>query len=90
MTSRDSTGKDKDKPSVVTLRTFGNQFDADLAKSALTAAGIYCVLSHDDCGGMDPFLTMFGIKLVVRAEDAARAKEILDGEASDSKQGGNK
>jgi len=82
MPSHDS----KDKQNVVTLRSFGNEFDADLAKSALTAAGIYCVLSHDDCGGMDPFLTsMLGVKLAVRVEDAPRAKEILDGEAPASK-----
>jgi len=41
MPSHDS----KDKQNVVTLRSFGNEFDAELAKSALTAAGIYCVLS---------------------------------------------
>jgi Putative prokaryotic signal transducing protein len=86
MTSHDSTGKDKDKPSVVTLRTFDNELDAELAKSALTAAGIYCVLSHDPLWRMDPFLSSTpGVNLTVRAEDAPRANEILDGEAPHSK-----
>jgi Putative prokaryotic signal transducing protein len=86
MTSHDSKGKDKSEPNVVTLRTFSNELDAELAKSALTAAGIYCLLSHDPLWRVDPFLSSTpGVSLTVRAQDAPRAKEILDGDSSNSK-----
>jgi putative signal transducing protein len=69
-------------PDLVTIRTFVNEFEANLAKSALQAAGIDCMISRDDCGGMEPPLSM--VKLVVRADDAGRAVEVLGHEAQDS------
>ncbi len=73
------------EPDLVTIRTFVSEFEANLAKSALQAAGIDCMISRDDCGGMEPPLSMAqGFKLVVRADDADRAAEVLGNEAQDS------
>jgi hypothetical protein len=64
--------------SLVTVGTFLNHIEADLAKSALEAAGIDAMILSDDCGGVRPHLWMGGIRLLVRDEDAQRALEILD------------
>jgi len=72
------THSGKRKPDLVTIRTFTNELDANLAKSALEAAGIDCMIGRDDCGGMRPSLSMVqGIKLIVRSEDAERAAGVL-------------
>jgi hypothetical protein len=62
---------------LVVVRTFSNIFDAQLAKSALEAAEIRSMIRADDAGGMRPHLWQAGIELIVRAEDAQRATEIL-------------
>ncbi len=63
---------------LVVLRTFLNHIEADLAESALEAAGIHCAISADDAGGMRPSLWVGGgVRLLVRQEDVARASEIL-------------
>jgi hypothetical protein len=67
------------EPSLVTVGVFANEFDAALAKSALAGAGIESIVSGDDCGGMDKMMGSMGIKVMVRAEDAERAKEYLKG-----------
>jgi len=64
--------------SLVTVGTFLNHIEADLAKSALEAAGIDAMIISDDCGGVRPHLWMGGIRLLVRDEDAQRALEILN------------
>jgi hypothetical protein len=64
--------------SLVTVGTFLNHIEADLAKSALEAAGIDAMILSDDCGGVRPHLWMGGIRLLVRDEDAQRALEILN------------
>jgi hypothetical protein len=66
-----------DHPDLLVLRTFLNTFDAELAKSALDAAGIDSMIRADDAGGMRPHLWMGGVELVVRAEDAEQANTIL-------------
>lgn len=71
---------------LVTLRTFNNEPQALLAQSLLDAAGIHCMLSRDDLGGMRPDLDITrGIKLLVRSKDSKTAEEILDPEARKSK-----
>ena len=60
------------------IRTYVNTFDAQLAKSALEAAGIVAAIRSDDCGGMRPHMQMGGVDLLVRAENAAEASAILD------------
>ncbi len=63
---------------LVPVRTFLNRIEAELARSALTAAGVEAVLQLDDCGGVRPSLWLTGIDLLVRPEDFARATEVLD------------
>ena len=70
-------------PALVTLRTFLNHVDADLAKSALDAADIESVVSADDAGGLRPHLwSGVGVRLLVRSEDAEQADEILNASAN--------
>lgn len=64
---------------MVVIRTFLNNLDAELAKSALTAAGIDSRIRADDCGGVRPHLWMGGIELLVDESDQTRATEVLDG-----------
>ena len=67
---------------LVVIRTFLNIFDAQLAKSALEAAEIPSMIRADDAGGMRPHLWQAGIELIVRAEDAQHAAEVLGIEAA--------
>ena len=62
---------------MVVIRTFLNHVDADLAKSALEAAGIPSVIRADDCGGVRPHLWMGGVELLVDEPDQAQAEEVL-------------
>lgn len=68
------------------IRTYINNFEAQLAKSALEAAGIESAIRSDDCGGMRPHMQMAGVELVVRTENAIEANAILeaDQDAPDS------
>jgi hypothetical protein len=59
------------------IRTYVNHFEADIARSALEAAGIESMIRADDCGGVRPHLWMGGIELLVRDQDADRADEVL-------------
>ena len=59
------------------IKTFLNKFDAELAKGALDAANIDSMVKADDADGTQPGLWMSGVELLVRAEDAERAAEIL-------------
>jgi hypothetical protein len=63
------------------IRTFVNNFDAEMARSALEAAGIDSMIRSDDCGGTRPHLWVGGVQLLVRQEDAAEADEVLGTEA---------
>ena len=63
----------------VAVRTFLNHIEADLAKSALEAAGIESAISADDAGGMRPHLWVgTGVRLLVRQADVERAVEVLE------------
>ena len=66
------------------VRTFANIVHAQLAKSALEAAGITAAIQADDCGGMRPHMQMAGVDLLVRAEDAVEASAILDADQGSS------
>ncbi len=66
-------------PDLIVVRTFLNRFEADVAKSALDAAEIDSFVRPDDAGGMEPGLWVGNaIELLVRAEDADRAQEVLE------------
>ena len=62
---------------LVVVSTFRSQIDAEIARSALEAAEIESMVSADDAGGVRPHLWMGGVRLLVRAEDAEKASEIL-------------
>jgi hypothetical protein len=57
--------------------TYLTAVDADLARTVLEAEGIECMIRSDDCGGVQTFLWMHGVDLLVRSEDALRAAEVL-------------
>jgi hypothetical protein len=64
---------------LVVAHTFASRVEADLAKSALDAAGIEAVVRSDDVGGLRPHMTFAnGAQLLVRAEDLEPAREVLD------------
>jgi len=64
---------------LVVIRTFTDRIEAELAHSALEAAGIASMLRSDDAGGLRPHMTLTnGVELLVRAEDAAVARAVLD------------
>jgi hypothetical protein len=63
---------------LVVVRSFLNKFEAEIAKSALDAANIDSMIKADDAGGARPGMWMSGVDLLVRAEDAKRAAEILN------------
>jgi len=64
---------------LVTLKTFLNHVDADLAKSVLDSMGIESLISADDAGGLRPGLwTGTGVRLLVRREDAELAGAVLE------------
>jgi hypothetical protein len=63
---------------MIVLRTFLNSLEAELAKSALTAAGIESRIRADDCGGVRPHLWMGGIELLIDEADRPRATEVLE------------
>ena len=73
---------------LVVVHTFGTPQEADLAKSALDAAGIDSFVQADSGGGMRPALAWagHGYQVTVRSEDATEAREILDGVAKDLSQ----
>ena len=63
------------------VASYVNGFAADAALSALRAAGIEALIRRDDCGGLRPQLWLSGVDVMVRAEDAPRAREILSSQA---------
>ena len=65
---------------LVTIRQFRDLPEALLAKGSLESAGIECFLADDNLVRLDWFISNFigGIKLNVRAPDAANAQKLLD------------
>jgi hypothetical protein len=70
----------------VTVGTYPSEVEAQIDRGRLEASGVDSVVTKDDCGGMRPHLAYtLGVKLVVAAADAEKAREILGvGEAEDS------
>lgn len=63
---------------LVVVGDFLNHVDAELAQSALEAGGIESMISADDVGGLRPHLSMTGgVRLLVRAADVGKAREVL-------------
>lgn len=59
------------------VKTVLNEIEAEIAASALEAAGIDVVIRRDICGGVEPALAMAGIAVEVPDADADAAIEIL-------------
>jgi hypothetical protein len=63
---------------LVVVRTFSDRVEAELAQGALEAAGIASMVRSDDAGGMRPAMAFSnGAELLVRAEDAGEAGDVL-------------
>lgn len=66
---------------IVVLRTYVSELEAGLAATILEANGIPAQVLADTAGGAYPSMALvFPARLLVRAEDAAVALEILDTE----------
>ncbi len=67
---------------LVVLRRFGDELSARVAAMSLEANGIPAQVSADTAGGALPNLAVgFPVRLIVRAEDAEAARQLLDTEA---------
>jgi hypothetical protein len=69
-----------DDSALVVVHTFGTPQEANLAKSALDAAGIDSMVQGDSGGGQRMALAWAGsgYQVIVREEDLKAATEILD------------
>lgn len=64
---------------IVVLREFGTEMDARFAAAVLEANGISARVLADTAGGTLPSIAMlYPVRLLVRAEDAQLARELLD------------
>ncbi|HEX6037168.1 putative signal transducing protein [Longimicrobium sp.] len=67
---------------IVVLRTYTNELEAQLDAAVLEAHGVPARVSGDTAGGAYPGMALImPTRLLVRAEDAALAAEILDAPA---------
>jgi F420-dependent methylenetetrahydromethanopterin dehydrogenase len=68
-----------DHPNLILLQTYPDRPEAELAKSALEAAGIPAMIQSDSVGGMRDHLAWSGagFKLLVREDDESEAREVL-------------
>jgi Putative prokaryotic signal transducing protein len=64
---------------LVVVQSFGSQFEAELAKGVLEEAGIQAIIQGDTAGRMREHLAWSGagFKILVREDDAARARDVL-------------
>ena len=63
---------------LVTIRQFGNQAEALLAKGYLESAGIECFLADANIARLEWPLLIGGMRLQVSPSDAEAARELLD------------
>lgn len=66
---------------MIEVGAFPTRSDAEIARSALEAAGIRSVVEADDAGGAYPFGLTGGARLLVDEGDADDARAILSGES---------
>ena len=69
-----------DEANLVVVGSFGSESEAEIAKSALEAAGIDAMIQADTAGRMRPHIAWSGsgFKILVREEDATAARELLE------------
>ena len=65
---------------LVVVQAFGDQMAADMAKSALEAAGIDALIQADSVGRTRPHVAFAsgGYKVLVREEDVELARDVLE------------
>lgn len=63
---------------LVVLKTFDNTTQAEIAKSILDSAGIFCVL-HGEYMSAIYTTSLFAVRLMVRAEDVEDAIAVIEG-----------
>jgi hypothetical protein len=62
----------------VVLETFFSRIEAEMAAGLLESEGVEAMVLADDAGGAYPSLQFVrGVRLMVAAEDAYRARQIL-------------
>jgi len=67
---------------LVTVAVFATRGDAEITRALLLDAGIEALVQADDEGGLNPgFYRDYGVRLVVTAEDAVAARDVLEGTA---------
>lgn len=67
----------------VIARKYGSETEARIDHSRLEAMGIPSWVSTDNCDGMYPQMDLLvGVRLLVRAEDAAQARDLLSPQAT--------
>lgn len=74
-----------DEANLVVVGLFGSEPEAEIAKSSVEAAGIDAMIQADTAGHMRPHIAWSsgGFKILVREEDAAAAREVLETPAED-------
>ena len=63
---------------LVVLKTFDNTTQAEIAKSILDSAGIFCVL-HGEYMAAIYTTSLFAVRLMVKAEDVDDALAVIEG-----------
>jgi hypothetical protein len=67
------------EPSLESVATLSGALEANLCRMALTEAGIEAWLSTENLAGVAPHLGLaIGVDVLVRREDAAAAREVLE------------
>ncbi len=67
-----------DDSKLIVVADFPNRIEAEIAQGALEAAGIESFVSADDAGGLRPSLWLSGVRLIVREDVAADARNVLN------------
>ena len=70
--------ENEDKETTIVIRSFINEFEAEMAKSMLDEEGIECFISKDDEGSMGLSLQYTnGVDLHIFEKDKEKAEEVL-------------
>jgi putative signal transducing protein len=75
---------------LVVVRRYGDEMSARIAAMSLEANGVPAQVSADTAGGALPSMALvFPVRLIVRAEDEALARELLDTPADEPNEEGD-
>ena len=68
----------------ISVKSFTNEVEAELAQATLAAAGIESYLKYEDIGGMLPVLQESeGIEVLVEEKNLLEAKAVLNEQATE-------